>query len=143
MKKIRNLAFLLVFLPLIAWSQDEVLLTIGNQPVMRSEFERIYHKNNKVDGYEQKSVEDYLNLFINFKLKVLEAKNQGYDTMRSFVTELAGYRDQLAKPYLQNRKVIESQLQEAYDRTINEVNASHIMVKLPANPTPADTLKCL
>jgi peptidyl-prolyl cis-trans isomerase SurA len=140
MKKIRNLAFLLVFLPLAAWSQDEVLLTIGNQSVMRSEFERIYHKNNKVDGYEQKSVEDYLELFINFKLKVLEAKNQGYDTMRTFVTELAGYRDQLAKPYLQNRKALESQVLEAYDHTIHEVNASHIMVKLPPIPTPADTL---
>jgi peptidyl-prolyl cis-trans isomerase SurA len=140
MKKIRNFAFLLVFLPLAAWSQDEVLLTIGNQSVMRSEFERIYHKNNKVDGYEQKSVEDYLELFINFKLKVLEAKNQGYDTMRTFVTELAGYRDQLAKPYLQNRKAMESQVLEAYDHTIHEVNASHIMVRLPAIPTPADTL---
>jgi peptidyl-prolyl cis-trans isomerase SurA len=140
MKKFRNLALLLAFLPLAAWSQDEVLLTIGDQPVKRSEFERIYHKNNRVDGYEQKSVADYLDLFINFKLKVLEAKNQGYDTMRSFVTELAGYRDQLAKPYLQNRKVIESQVKEAYDHTVNEVNASHIMAKLPANPGPADTL---
>jgi peptidyl-prolyl cis-trans isomerase SurA len=140
MKKFRNLAVLLVLLPLVAWSQDEVLLTIGDQPVMRSEFERIYHKNNKVEGYEQKSVEDYLNLFINFKLKVLEAKNQGYDTMRSFVTELAGYRDQLAKPYLQNRKVMDSQLQEAYYRTVNEVNASHIMIKVGADASPADTL---
>jgi peptidyl-prolyl cis-trans isomerase SurA len=140
MKKIRNLAFLLVFLPLTAWSQDEVLLTIGNQPVSRSEFERIYHKNNKVDGYEQKSVEDYLDLFINFKLKVFEAKNQGYDTLSSFVKELAGYREKLAKPYLQNKKIIDSEAKEAYDRTINEINASHIMVKLPANPSPADTL---
>ncbi len=140
MKKFRNLAFLLVFLPLTVWSQDEVLLTIGNQPVKRSEFERIYHKNNKVDGYEQKSVEDYLELFINFKLKVLEAENQGYDTLRSFVNELAGYRNQLAKPYLQNRTIIESQVKEAYDHTINEVLASHIMVKLPTNPSPADTL---
>jgi peptidyl-prolyl cis-trans isomerase SurA len=141
MKKFRNFALLLVFLPLAAWSQDDVLLTIGDQPVSRSEFERIYHKNNRVDGYEQKSVEDYLELFINFKLKVLEAKNLGYDTMRSFVTELAGYREQLAKPYLQNKKVIESQIREAYDHTINEVNASHIMVKLSNNPSPADTLK--
>lgn len=140
MKKIRNFALLLVFLPLTAWCQDDILLTIGDQPVMRSEFERIYHKNNRVDGYEQKSVEDYLDLFINFKLKVLEAKNQGYDTMRTFVTELSGYRDQLAKPYLQNRKVLESQIKEAYDHTVNEVNASHIMAKLPANPSPADTL---
>jgi peptidyl-prolyl cis-trans isomerase SurA len=123
-----------------AWTQDEVLMTIAGKPVLRPEFERIYHKNNQVNGYENKSVEDYLELFINFKLKVLEARNQGYDTMRTFVTELAGYREQLAKPYLQNRRIIDMQLQEAYDHTINEVNASHFMVKLPANPTPADTL---
>jgi peptidyl-prolyl cis-trans isomerase SurA len=141
MKKIRNIALLFIFLPLTAWSQDEILLTIGDKPVMRSEFERIYHKNNRVDGYEQKSVKDYLDLFINFKLKVLEAQHMGYDTMRSFVNELAGYREQLARPYLQNRQIIEAQVREAYDHTINEVNASHIMVKLPPNPSPADTLK--
>ena len=52
----------------------------------------------------------------------------------SFVNELAGYREQLAKPYLQDRKLIDQLVQEAYYRTVNEVNASHIMVKLPANP---------
>jgi peptidyl-prolyl cis-trans isomerase SurA len=128
-------------LSLTAWTQDEILMTIAGKPVLQSEFERIYHKNNQVNGYENKSVENYLDLFINFKLKVLEAKSQGYDTMRTFVTELAGYREQLARPYLQNRKIIDRQLQEAYDHTINEVNASHFMVKLPANPTPADTFK--
>ena len=61
----------------------------------------------------------------------------------SFVTELAGYRDQLAKPYLQNRKVIDKRLQEAYNRTVNEVNASHIMVKLPANASSCRYTYCL
>ena len=131
---------MLVLFPLQVFSQDEVLLTIDNKPFLRSEFERIYHKNNNVPGYESKSVEEYLDLFVNFKLKVLEAERLGYDTLKSFITELAGYRDQLAKPYLQDRQVMEQQLKEAYYRSINEVNASHIMVKLPANPSPLDTM---
>ena len=131
---------MLVLFSLQGISQDEVLLTIDNKPFLRSEFERIYHKNNNVPGYESKSVEEYLDLFINFKLKVLEAERLGYDTLKTFITELAGYREQLAKPYLQDRQVMEQQLQEAYNRSINEVNASHIMVKLPASPSPQDTV---
>ena len=68
---------LLLYYLLQALSQDEVLLTIDNQPVMRSEFERIYHKNNKVEGYESKSVQDYLELFINFKLKGTGSQKPG------------------------------------------------------------------
>jgi len=138
----RNLisVILLLSLSINARPQDEVLLTVGGIPVYRSEFERIYHKNNQVSAFESKSVEDYLDLFINFKIKVMEARSLGYDTMQTFVRELAGYRDQLAKPYLQNRKIIEKQLQEAYDHTVTEVNASHIMVKIPQNPAPSDTL---
>ena len=130
----------LIFISLIAFTQNEVLMTIGGKPVVKSEFERIYHKNNQVNGYESKSVQDYLELFINFKIKVMEAHSQGYDTMHSFVTELAGYREQLARPYLQNRKIIDKQIQDAYNHTIREVNASHFMIKLPANPAPSDTL---
>jgi peptidyl-prolyl cis-trans isomerase SurA len=141
MKKNLTCLVLLILLSLKAWPQDEVLLTLGGEPVMRSEFERIYHKNNRVETYDQKSVENYIELFVNFKLKVIEAQHLGYDTLRTFVTELAGYREQLAKPYLQNRQLIDQQVREAYDHTVREVNASHIMVKLPANPAPSDTLK--
>jgi peptidyl-prolyl cis-trans isomerase SurA len=140
MKKISFYLLLLTLLPLKAVSQNEVLLTIDNKPVSKAEFERIYHKNNNVQGYDNKPVADYLDMFINFKLKVLEAEKLGYDTMASFTTELAGYRDQLSKPYLQDRNLIDQLVQEAYYRTVNEVNASHIMVKLPVNATPADTL---
>jgi peptidyl-prolyl cis-trans isomerase SurA len=141
MKILLNLLTWLVLLPSVVTAQDEVLITIAGQPVMRSEFERVYHKNNKAETVDPKMAEEYLNLFVNFKLKVLEARHQGYDTMRTFLTELSGYRDQLAKPYLQNRQVVDQLVQEAYEHSINEVNASHIMVKLPANPTPEDTLK--
>ncbi|MBN1789009.1 MAG: peptidylprolyl isomerase [Bacteroidales bacterium] len=136
------LLFLLpLLLPTSTTAQDEVLLTIDNQPVMRSEFERIYRKNNNIQGFENKTPQEYLELFVNFKLKVHEAKMLGLDTLTSFRNELAGYKEQLAQPYLQDRKLIDSLLQEAYYRTLNEVNASHIMVKLAANPAPADTLK--
>lgn len=131
---------LLSLLPTLAISQDEVLLTVDGQPVMRSEFERIYHKNSNVLGFENKTAREYLDLFINYKLKVYEAVKLGYDTVSSYRTELAGYREQLAQPYLQDRRLIDSLLREAYYRTLNEVNASHIMVKLPVNPAPADTL---
>jgi len=132
--------WLLLMLPLPAFSQEEVLFTLDNQPVMRSEFERVFHKNSNIEGYENKSASEYLELFINFKLKVHEAIKLGYDTAAAFKKELSGYREQLAKPYLQDHVLIDSLLQEAYYRTVNEVNASHIMVKLPANAAPADTL---
>jgi peptidyl-prolyl cis-trans isomerase SurA len=125
------------FSPLL--SQDEVLLTIENQPLFRSEFERIYNKNSNIEGYENKPAAEYLDMFINFKLKVLEAKKLGYDTTSLFINELAGYREQLSKPYLQDRKLIDQLVREAYDRTIKEVNASHIMVQLSASPSPSDT----
>jgi peptidyl-prolyl cis-trans isomerase SurA len=140
MKQISFCFLFLILLPLTAVSQDGVLLTIDNQPVLKSEFERIYHKNSNVQGYDNKPVAEYLEMFINFKLKVLEAEKLGYDTLSSFINELAGYKDQLSKPYLQDRKLIDKLVQEAYYRTLNEVNASHIMVKLPSNATPADTL---
>ncbi|MBN1145513.1 MAG: peptidylprolyl isomerase [Bacteroidales bacterium] len=139
----KHLILALVFincLSFAALSQDAVLLTIDNQPVMKSEFERIFRKNNNVEGYESKSPAEYLEMFINFKLKVLEARKLGYDTLDSFVNELAGYREQLSKPYLQDRNLIDRLVLEAYNRTLTEVDASHIMVKLPAETKPADTL---
>ncbi|MBN2273241.1 MAG: peptidylprolyl isomerase [Bacteroidales bacterium] len=129
------------FMQTLLYGQDEILMTIGNEKVTKAEFERIYHKNNSSLVYENKSPKEYLDLFINFKLKVLEAKAQGYDTMSAFVKELKGYRDQLAKPYLQDKEKIQQMLDEAYDRTVNEVNASHILIRLNPNASPADTAK--
>lgn len=139
----KYLIFTLVFINLwsyVALSQDAVLVTIDNLPVMKSEFERIYYKNNNVPGYDSKSPAEYLEMFINFKLKVHEARKLGYDTLESFVNELAGYREQLSRPYLQDRNMIDRLVLEAYNRTLNEVDASHIMVKLAAEASSSDTL---
>jgi peptidyl-prolyl cis-trans isomerase SurA len=141
MKNIFFLSLILILSPFRAFSQDEVLLTIDGKPVYKSEFERIYHKNSNIEGYDNKTPAEYLDMFINFKLKVLEARKLGYDTLHTFTAELAGYRDQLARPYLQDKTQIDRLVREAYDRTVKEVNTSHIMIKLPANPTPEDTLK--
>ncbi|MFO7655513.1 MAG: peptidylprolyl isomerase [Bacteroidales bacterium] len=140
----RYIKFLIVFasipFAIISGQGDEILLTIGDEKVSREEFERIYRKNNTSTVYDNKGVEDYLQLFINFKLKVTEAERLGYDTLSSFINELAGYREQLAKPYLEDKESQNLLLEEAYYRSVNEVSASHILLRLEPDAAPSDTL---
>lgn len=132
---------LLFFLSsVIAQSNDPVLMTINGKPVTKSEFEYIYNKNNSNNSLDKKTLPEYVDLFVNFKLKVEEAKAQGLDTTKSFINELSGYRSQLTKPYLTDQKVDEQILQEAYNRMKEDVEVSHILVRLPQNASPADTL---
>jgi len=134
-------AFLSLTASLIAQVNDPVLMTINNKPVLKSEFEYIYNKNNTNNSLDKKTLDEYVDLFVNFKLKVEEAKTQGIDTTKSFITELAGYRSQLTKPYLTDSKVDESVLLEAYNRLKEDVDVSHILIMIPQAATPADTLK--
>lgn len=121
--------------------QNEVLLTIEGDEVTSSEFMAIYNKNNvEIESADKKSIEEYLELYLNFKLKVHDAEVKGYDTIPSFQKELGGYVDQLASPYLVDSQFTESLIKEAYDRLNIEIKASHILVKIPENPTPEDTL---
>jgi len=120
---------------------DPVLMTVGGDPVTKGEFESIYRKNNLKDTpSDRKALEDYLELFINFKLKVKAAKDLGKDTIKGFQSELRGYRRQLAQPYLNDKEVTEKLIDEAYQRMKKDVRASHILIKLPENPLPKDTL---
>jgi peptidyl-prolyl cis-trans isomerase SurA len=121
-------------------TSDPVLMTIDDRQITKSEFEAIYKKNNRDSVITREDLDEYVELFINFKLKVMEAEEMGMDTLGRFQRELAGYRDQLAKPYLVDKDVTDSLVTEAYDRMLQEVRASHILIKLPANPRPADTL---
>jgi peptidyl-prolyl cis-trans isomerase SurA len=128
---------------LFAYNQEnnKVLMTIGGRDITTEEFLRVYNKNSNITSEtEKKSIDDYLDLFINFKLKVIEAENLGYDTAKAFINELSGYKGQLAQPYLQVNEPEEKLIKEAYYRTIYEVRASHIMVRLPKDAPPADTL---
>ena len=138
--KFKCILFLSIF-ALETNAQNQVLLTIDDQPVYKSEFEQIYWKNKKEKIATKEDLDEYINLFSNFKLKVKAAEELGLDTVEKFINELAGYRQQLEKPYLIDTSINEELIKEAYHRTVNEVNASHIMVKLDANPRPDDTLK--
>jgi len=140
--KSRFLPIILFILPvaLFAQNSDPVLMSINGKPVLKSEFEYIYNKNNSNNSLDKKTLEEYVDLFVNFKLKVEEAKSQGLDTTKSFINELAGYRSQLTKPYLTDSKVEEGVLKEAYNRMKEDVEVSHILVRIPQNASPVDTL---
>jgi len=120
--------------------EQPVLLTIADEKVTLEEFERIYKKNNNEASLNRQTPDEYLELFINFKLKVKEAEALGMDTTAKFINELEGYRAQLAKPYLADEETKEEMMQEAYERAKLDISASHILLKLPANPSPKDTL---
>jgi peptidyl-prolyl cis-trans isomerase SurA len=123
-----------------AQDNEKTLLTIGDKKVSLSEFEAIYSKNNSKEKSTQESINEYLELYIKFKLKVSEAEELGYDTTSTFKNELRGYRSQLAQPYLTDKEVTESLIKEAYDRMKTDVKASHILVKVDIDADPKDTL---
>ncbi|NOY37683.1 MAG: peptidylprolyl isomerase [Chlorobi bacterium] len=119
---------------------DPVLLTIANKPVSVSEFLHMYEKNNTQAVGTREDIDTYLQRFIDFKLKVAEAENMGLDTLPGFKKELAGYREQLVKPYLLDSSTIEMMVHEAYNHMRYEVNASHILIRCGMEASPADTL---
>jgi len=120
----------------------QVLMTIGNQNVTVKEFCDVYYKNNlKSDVIEKKSVDEYLDLFTTFRMKVMEAERLQLDTSAKFQKELAGYRKQLAKPFMSSDDITEELVQEAYQRKLKDIRASHILIRCPKNALPADTLK--
>lgn len=123
-------------------STDNYIMEIDGRKITSEEFLRVYNKNNNITPEtEKKTIDEYLDLFINYKLKVIEAENLGYDTVKSFVDEFSGYREQLAKPYLQNEALKESLVKEAYDRYAYEIRASHILISCPADATAQDSAK--
>ncbi|MGB0882587.1 MAG: peptidylprolyl isomerase [Vicingaceae bacterium] len=137
MKRFLSVALLAVSaLTINAQENDPVLLTVGGSEVKLSEFNAIYKKNNT-----KESVEDYLDLYVKFKLKVKEAEDLGYDTVPKFINELKGYRKQLAEPFLTDKDVTEALIKEAYERMKYDVKASHILVQVEEDDAPADTLK--
>ncbi|MCK5693593.1 MAG: peptidylprolyl isomerase, partial [Bacteroidales bacterium] len=135
---------LLVFATILATGLkgqgSPVLLTIGDEQVILEEFERIYQKNNNESSLNRQDPEAYLELFINFKLKVNEAEALGMDTTAKFINELEGYRKQLAKPYLVDEEAKEAMMQEAYLWSKYDIRARHVLIRLPESPTPEDTL---
>ena len=120
----------------------QVLMTIGDQDITVKEFTDVYYKNNlKSDVIEKKSVDEYLDLFTTFRMKVMEAERLKLDTSAKFQKELAGYRKQLAKPFMSSDDITDELIEEAYQRKLKDIRASHILIRCDKNALPSDTLK--
>jgi peptidyl-prolyl cis-trans isomerase SurA len=121
---------------------SQILMTIDGRNITKEEFLRIYHKNNNLgDTSNSKSVDDYMNLFVNFKLKVIEAENMGMDTIPEFKQEYEGYVNQLAKSYTYEQAIIDSFARDAYEKKKNVTTICEIEIAVNENAKPSDTLK--
>lgn len=142
--RIRALSFS-VFLTCfcLTWAQEgkEILFTIDGEEVYTSEFIRVYEKNKEIVVEEEgKGFDDYFDLFLDFKLKLRQARDQDLDTSSTYQSDLAKYREQLVQPYLQNPEALDELTKEAYERSIMEVNASHILIRVSPEASPSDSL---
>ena len=132
MKKI-GLSILCGAFALVITAQD--VLTIDSQNISLEEFNYVFYKNNNKIDITKEYLDEYMQLFVNFKLKVKEADELGLDTIAAFISELDGYRIQLAKPYLKNKEFDENMLTEAYDRMKQDIKASHILISVDEKAT--------
>jgi peptidyl-prolyl cis-trans isomerase SurA len=118
---------------------EKVLMNIAGKDVTAGEFIRMYSKSYEPGN--SKDLDTYLEQFVNFKLKVADAISEGYDTTSAFKNELQGYRSQLAQNYLTDATAKDKLLKQAYQRSLTEINAWHILISLPPEAGADDTLK--
>lgn len=123
---------------------DPIVMTVNGKDVTRSEFEYSYNKNNTETVLDRKSLDEYVELFINYKLKVAAAEEEHMDTMSSFIKEMAEYRSQQAETYLVDSAFIEQQARLVYKETAERIGAdgliqcSHILIRMEQNATPEE-----
>ena len=112
----------------LAWAaKDPVIMKVNGVDVPKSEFEYLYHKNSQQQVAPQ-PLDEYVEMFVNYRLKVADAIDSGVDTTASFRQEMAQYRHDLAAPYLADSVFLNRLVQDACDRAREEVKASHIMI---------------
>ncbi len=121
-------------------SQDPVVMILGKDSVTLSEFKNNFLKNNNLNKTSEKELREYIDLFVNFRLKCAEAKELRLDTLPSLQRELRGYRSQAAAPYLTEKSVNEQLVNEALEHLHWDIRASHIMRRISSDASPKDTL---
>jgi len=141
--KIRNLLLIPIsfLFPVICNTQDlndKILVSIAGKDVSAGEFIRMFKKSSEPG--KTADVDEYIQQFISFKLKVADAISQGIDTTLAFRNELNGYRSQLAQTYLTDPETKEELLRKTYQRSLTEINGWHILVSCPEGSKPEDTL---
>ena len=131
-KRIASLAIIAATI-FCASAKDPVLMTVNGKDVKLSEFEYLYNKNN-AQQVQKQTIDEYIDMFVTYKLKVADAEAAGIDTTASFISEFNQHRNELAKPYLEDDSVLNQLIKEAYERMQNDVNVSHIMIHISEDP---------
>jgi len=138
MRRIAAAALLFLSIPAAA----QTLFTYGGTPVSKQEFLRVYTKNTAAGkpDFSEKALREYLDLYSLFKMKVAEANGQRLDTVATLGRELDNYRRQLARTYLTDDRVAQRLVEEAYNRSKEEVRVAHILLLASPSALPDDTL---
>lgn len=139
------LSLALALAAISSWAQNPVLMTVNGKDITRAEFEYAYNKNNNVEGaVEQKTIDEYVDMFINYKLKVAEAESLKLDTLKSFRDEFRTYRDMQLTPHLVDQQFIDSVARSLYDRQVEALagkqllDCSHILLVVKQTATDAE-----
>src|SRR5699024_3452090 len=145
MNRLSTIIFLLMFFVTSSfWSQtkNNIFLYINDQPVKEEEFLHLYNKSLDVfiEG-DEKDLDNYLDLFINYKLKIAEARNLGLDKKRGYGEEISAYRKELALSYLEESELTKTIIEDLYQRSKKEIQVSHILINLPAYSYGKDTIR--
>jgi peptidyl-prolyl cis-trans isomerase SurA len=143
MKKNLILSVVIILFSISSYAQKgkDVLMTINNEPIYAKEFKRVYKKNLElVQEESQKSVDGYLDLFIDYKLKVAEAYAQNLNENSDYIKDFGKYEEQLSRNYIFDNNITEDIIKEAYERSLEEIEASHILIKTNWDSFPQDTL---
>ncbi|MEZ3521601.1 MAG: peptidylprolyl isomerase [Muribaculaceae bacterium] len=120
---------------------DPELMIVDGVPVRVSEFEYLYNKNN-TQQLEHKTIDEYVDMFVDYKLKVADARHAGIDTTASFLNEYRQFENDLAKPFMRDEAVVEDLLKESYSHLEKDVTVSHIMLPMrPGNDIRLDSLR--
>ena len=133
MKKKSMLFLALAAVSIMMSAQSKTLITVNGKPVSADEFLYIYEKNNQAGAVDPKTMDEYLDMFINFKLKVAEAEAQGIDTTEAFKKELKGYRAQATPKYLQDKEAMDSLVEMSWRHMAKDRRAAHIAIQCPKN----------
>lgn len=141
MKKIVVLLFLVTSFSSFSQKKKDILLTINDTPVTSEEFKRVFKKNlDLVQEEDQKTVDGYLSLFIEYQIKALEAERLGYGEKEAFLKEFSSYEGQISRNYLFEDRAIEEVAREAFERNKYEIDASHLLIRCGYEALPSDTL---
>ena len=143
MKKIlcfATVVFGMFFGTLVAQNADPVLMTVGPEKVYKSDFIKAYQKNSSISEATEADLREYVKLYSEYRMKVMEAKLMKLDTAKVFQKEWEAYKGQYAQQYLIDTEVSDQLLQETIERARYHVRASHILVRVPQDAAPKDTL---